>query len=156
MKRFRFRQGLRFLGFAILFIGLVGWVVMTLWNALLPSILGVSTISWVQALGLLLLSRILFGGFGSRGFGSRGFGPRGYGRRGYGGPQTGFGSRGRFGSVRHEWKQKMTERWSQMTPEERQQMRQQWRDRCRHWGRSRWDDPKSDDSDKSESQTNPI
>ncbi|WP_338868153.1 hypothetical protein WBJ53_16780 [Spirosoma sp. SC4-14] len=140
MKRFRFRHGIRFLGFAILFLSLVGWIVMALWNALLPSILGVSAISWVQALGLLLLSRILFGGFGGRGFGSRGFG----------GQRYGSGSRGRFGSARYEWKQKMAERWSQMTPEQRQQMRQQWRDRCRQWGRGRRDEPKADDADKSE------
>jgi len=53
--------------FIILFIiagvALFGWIVMLLWNALLPGILGVSVINFWQALGILLLSKILFGGF---------------------------------------------------------------------------------------------
>ncbi|WP_199736808.1 hypothetical protein [Fibrisoma montanum] len=110
MKRFWIRRGLRFLGFAILFVGLAGLAVMALWNALLPSILGVSAINFGQALGLLVLSRLLFGGFRGYGYGPgwrRGHGPRGY-----------------------AWKQKMAERWQTMTPEEREQLRQQWRNRC--------------------------
>lgn len=43
-------------------------IVMLLWNALLPGIFKFSTISFWQAAGLLLLSRLLFGGRG-RGFG---------------------------------------------------------------------------------------
>lgn len=113
MKRFWIRRGLRFLGFALLFGGLVGLTVMTLWNALLPTILGVSVITFWQALGLLVLSRILFGGFG-RGRGGRGW------RGGYGQDHP----------VRANWKQKMTERWQNMTPEQREQMKQQWRNKC--------------------------
>ncbi len=44
----------------------LGLVVMTLWNALLPAILGVKAIGFWQALGILVLSRILFGGLGFR------------------------------------------------------------------------------------------
>ena len=40
-------------------------IVMLLWNAILPSIFGIATINYWQALGLLVLSRILFGGIGS-------------------------------------------------------------------------------------------
>ncbi len=135
MKRFWFRRGLRFLGFALLFVGLTGFVVMSLWNALLPPILGVPVISFWQALGLLVLSRILFGGPRGFGFGWRGgYGPRRFGRRGFGGHQ--FGHR-EFGS-RQAWKQKMAERWQQMTPEQREQMKQDWRAKCGSWGRSRW------------------
>lgn len=44
-------------------IGAVAWVVMQLWNALLPELFaGVSRIGYWQALGVLILSRILFGG----------------------------------------------------------------------------------------------
>jgi hypothetical protein len=42
----------------------LGWVVMALWNWLLPELFfGVKEISYVQAMGVLLLSKILFGGF---------------------------------------------------------------------------------------------
>ena len=50
-------------GFA-LFIAIGGWIVMRLWNWLLPPLFGLSMITFWQALGLLALSRILFGGFG--------------------------------------------------------------------------------------------
>ncbi len=42
----------------------LGWVVMMLWNWLLPNLfVGVKAIDYVQAMGVLLLSKILFGGF---------------------------------------------------------------------------------------------
>ena len=44
----------------------LGFVVMSLWNALLPELFGWHTITFWQALGLLVLSRILFGGFKGR------------------------------------------------------------------------------------------
>lgn len=44
-------------------IAALTWVVMQLWNCLLPDLFtGVSTIGYWQALGLLALCRILFGG----------------------------------------------------------------------------------------------
>lgn len=39
-------------------------ITMLLWNALIPSIIGWSSINYWQAAGLLILSRLLFGGFG--------------------------------------------------------------------------------------------
>ncbi|MDD5058966.1 MAG: hypothetical protein PHQ60_13935 [Sideroxydans sp.] len=46
----------------------LGWVVMALWNWLLPNLfVGVHEISYVQALGVLVLSKILFGGFRGHG-----------------------------------------------------------------------------------------
>ena len=107
MKPFWIRRAARFLIFGTLFVSLVGWVVMALWNALLPQILGVTTITFWQALGLLVLSRILFGGFGRGG---------GWGGRGPGDPS---------------WKQKMAERWKNLTPEQREEMKANWKDRCR-------------------------
>ncbi|MCK7427937.1 hypothetical protein [Enterobacter chengduensis] len=50
---------------AVIFI-VLGLLVMSLWNALLPAILGVKAIGFWQALGILVLSRILFGGLGFR------------------------------------------------------------------------------------------
>ncbi len=38
---------------------MLGLLVMSLWNALLPAILGVKAIGFWQALGILVLSRIL-------------------------------------------------------------------------------------------------
>ena len=45
-------------------IAALGWVVMALWNWLLPNLFfGVKEIDYMQAMGVLLLSKILFGGF---------------------------------------------------------------------------------------------
>jgi len=43
------------------FLAGVGAIVMLLWNALVPAIFGITTISFWQALGLLVLARIFFG-----------------------------------------------------------------------------------------------
>jgi hypothetical protein len=51
----------------LLFIALGGEIVRLLWNWLLPPLFGVSQITFWQALGLLALCRILFGGFGLHG-----------------------------------------------------------------------------------------
>ena len=48
----------------VLFVWLCGEVVMHLWNWLLPALFGWHTVTFWQALGLLLLTRILFGGHG--------------------------------------------------------------------------------------------
>ena len=74
-----------------------GWLVMTLWNAALVPATGAALITFWQALGLLVLSRILVGGFG------------GGKRRGH-----------RHGG---HW---MREKWMNMTPEEREQFKAQW------------------------------
>lgn len=61
-----FRGGFAFLIFAALFaLAILG--TMYLWNLLIPSIIGWSAINYGQAAGLMVLSRLLFGGFG--GFG---------------------------------------------------------------------------------------
>lgn len=44
-------------------IFIFGGVVMLLWNGILPTVLGVSTITFWQAVGILVLSKILFGAF---------------------------------------------------------------------------------------------
>jgi hypothetical protein len=54
----------------VLFTWLFGELVMHLWNWLAPAIFGWHLITFWQALGLLLLSRILFGSWGGGG-GSR-------------------------------------------------------------------------------------
>ncbi len=55
------------IGFAILgagFLVLIGWVVMSLWNWLMPDIFGLPRVGYWQAWGLLILSSILFKGSG--------------------------------------------------------------------------------------------
>jgi hypothetical protein len=85
----------------------VGFVVMHLWNWLMPPVFGLKPITYLQALGLLLLSKILLGGFH---------------KHGHGGGRCG----GRGG-----WKRHMEERWAQMSPEEREKFRAGMRGR---WG----------------------
>jgi len=78
-------------GTLLLFIG--GEVVMHLWNWLLPPLFGWRLLTFWQALGLLALCRILFGGLG-----------------GHGGPRPDRGWRFR-------------DRCRKMTPEEREKFR---------------------------------
>lgn len=92
----------------VVFIALGGAVVMLLWNWLLPGLFGWPQIGFWQALGLLALARILFGGFG-----------RGGGRGGGG------------GRIRSKVRRRMAERWEQMTPEEREAFRRRFEGRCR-------------------------
>lgn len=87
--------------FIAIFAALV-WVTMLLWNALLPAIFGIVTIDYWQALGLLVLGRLLFGGFGKGGGGMHHFRRRHHGCHGHGKDDRfrGFGERGgdgRFG-----------------------------------------------------------
>ena len=62
---------LRFVGIAVLFLAaaaVLGAVVMALWNAVVPAVFtSARPIDYLHALGLLVLSRILFGGFRGRG-----------------------------------------------------------------------------------------
>ncbi len=118
MKNFLFKGRFFFIPLGIAaFVSLAGLAVMSLWNCLLPEILGVTTITFWQAVGIFILCKILFG-FG-RG-GGRGFG----GGRGW---------------MRH----RMEERLKNMSPEEREAFKQKMRDKCGPWGRHgmhRWDD----------------
>ena len=46
---------------------LFGYVVMLLWNWLIPSIFGLGVITFWQAVGIVILAKLLFGGFGGGG-----------------------------------------------------------------------------------------
>ncbi|MFT5780334.1 MAG: hypothetical protein ACI837_003296 [Crocinitomicaceae bacterium] len=49
-------------GLAILF----GFIIMWLWNGLMPELFGLTTISYWQGIGLFILAKILLGGFGGK------------------------------------------------------------------------------------------
>ncbi|KAA6321323.1 hypothetical protein EZS27_029016 [termite gut metagenome] len=67
----RTRKVWRLFAFIAVFAASIA-IVMLLWNALLPSLIGWSVINYWQAAGLVILSRILLGGLGHHWHG-RGF-----------------------------------------------------------------------------------
>ncbi len=72
MRRHRIFKVLAVIVLAALAASVMGFVVMTLWNWLMPGLTGWHALSFAQALGLLVLCRILFGGFrGHHGFRER-------------------------------------------------------------------------------------
>ena len=96
----------KFLVIGVLIITLLSFVVMWLWNWLTPALFGWHVITFWQALGILVLSKILFGGFRAQP------GPHMY------------------------WRRRMMERWAHMTPEERERFRESMRGRCGSWDTS--------------------
>lgn len=84
---------------------LFGYVTMYLWNWLMPYLFHLPTIDFYMAIGLVVLSKILFGGMHMRG--------------------------GRHWGYRKYWKAK----WASMTPEEREKFKTEFAQKCRHrWG----------------------
>ena len=63
MRRNWIRRAVKIALIGVLAVTLFTFVVMNLWNWLVPAIFGWQSVNFWQALGLLLLSRILFGGF---------------------------------------------------------------------------------------------
>ena len=104
MRRYRFLKALKIALFAALAVIAVSFLVMGLWNVLMPGIFAVRAISFWQALGLLVLCKVLFGGFR---------------------PYAGGGPR---------WRRRMMERWEKMTPEEREKFKQGMRRGCGRTG----------------------
>ena len=84
----------------LLFTFIGGEVVLHLWNWLLPPLFAWPQITFWQALGLLVLCRVLFGGWGHRGF------------------------------SRSHFRRRIHERWEGMTPEQRERFRETMRSRC--------------------------
>ena len=95
----------------VIFSALGGLVVMLLWNWLAPELFGFRAINFWQALGLLALCRILFGGFGLSG------------------GSSGRSRRRMEGRMSERIRARMDERWEQMTPEERERLRHGFNDR---------------------------
>ncbi len=129
MKRIFFKGRFIFIPIAIAaFLTLISFVVMQLWNALLPAILHVGVITFWQAMGIFILCKILFGFGKGKGFGG-------------GGPW-----------MRH----RMEDRFKNMTPEERERFKQKMSERCgwgdrrgRHFGND-WDNFAPQEAPKAE------
>lgn len=105
-KRLLFIAPLAVLGM-LLFVAVGGALVMLLWNHLLPQLFGWPKLTYWQALGLLTLCRILFGGSGLRRHGRSG----GWGRTGGRGERMTPEERERF-------RQGARERWGAGAPPE--------------------------------------
>ena len=103
-QRMIFIAPLAILGMLV-FIAIGGEIVLHLWNWLLPPLFGWRQITFWQALGILVLCRILFGGLGLHGSGRS--------------------------NIRRRMSERMAERCEHMTPEERERFRQRMRER---WG----------------------
>lgn len=112
----RFRFLLPF--FILAFLGLFTSIVYALWNHVLIEVLPIKAITFWQALGILILAKILFGGFPGRGCG------------------MGFRARRR-----------MREHWESLTPEQREQMRDEMRRRFGDWPRPRCCGDDDDEAD---------
>jgi len=100
MRAHGIRRVLKFVLFAVLAGGIFGWVVMWLWNHLMPALFGLHSIGFWQALGLLILSKILLSGFPGR------------------------------PAFSHDWRMRFFRRWDQMTPEQREAFRAGLREGC--------------------------
>jgi hypothetical protein len=95
----------RFLLYYTALVLLVAAAVMVLWNWLLPDLLDLPAIDFLQALGLLFLGRLLTGG-------------------------TGSFFRNRWNST---WTGYMQSKMKSMSPEEQERFRRKWQDRCDKW-----------------------
>ena len=94
MRKSWLLYGLKFALLAAVVVAALGAVIMGLWNWLMPELFGWRALGFWQAVGLLVLSRILLGGL-----------------RGVSG-------------YRMHWRARMRERWERMTDEEREQFRE--------------------------------
>ncbi|HMK84720.1 MAG TPA: hypothetical protein VK437_02080 [Steroidobacteraceae bacterium] len=63
----RILRGLKILALVVLAVAVFGYAVMSLWNWVIPQVTGWHSIGFGQAVALLVLCRILFGGFRGRG-----------------------------------------------------------------------------------------
>ncbi len=103
MRHSRARRFAYFIPMAIVGMIVFTYLVMVLWNWLMPAVFRLPEITYWQALGILVLSKIIFG--------------------------FGGGGGGRYRS-RRKWRE-MRDKWESLTPEEKERFKTEWRDRCR-------------------------
>lgn len=114
-----------FFGIGALLLG--GWAVLLLWNAILPDVTGVKNLTYWQAVGLLILSRILFGGWRN------------------GSKPGGFNKHKPDFQKQAAWREK----WMNMSVEERIKFKQEWRERCKtgRWGEPKRERPRDEETE---------
>jgi hypothetical protein len=83
-------------------VAVLGGLTMLLWNMLIPGVFHGPEITYGQALGILILARLLFGGWG----------------------------RHRGGWRHHRWRGRMQDHFAKLSPEEREKMKSEWRRYC--------------------------
>ena len=110
MKRHWFLKAIMFSCMFIAFVLLMGFVVMWLWNWLMPALFHFDSINYWQSVGLLALSRILFYPFGGRNWHRH-------------------AQHGRCGN-NEEWKKKWQDKMNNMTPEERDKFKMKYEKWC--------------------------
>jgi hypothetical protein len=93
--------------FVVAMVAVVGFITMSLWNWLVPVLFNGPVVTFWQAMGLLVLSKILFWSFG---------------KHSHGGYRQG-------GPWKHYWKQKM----SGMTPEQREELKRKMKEKWCGW-----------------------
>ena len=99
-NKFRILKGIKIAVAIAFFITLFGFITMHLWNWLVPELFHGPIISFCQAIGLVVLSKILFGGF-----------------------HRGWGGRRHWGHNPKHWKQLMKAHIAGMTPEQKEKFK---------------------------------
>lgn len=113
-------RGLKIIILILIVVAAISAAVMLLWNALIPAIFGLAAINFWQALGLFVLARMLFGGFGRFGHGMM-----------------------MRGGMHHGQNNPIREKWMKMSPEERKEFvnrrREFFMNKRGHWGGNPFD-----------------
>ncbi len=99
-NKFKILKEIKIVAAIAFFITLFGFGTMYLWNWLVPDLFHGPIVSFCQAIGLVVLSKILFGGF-----------------------HSGWRGRGHWGHDRKQWKQWLKERIANMSPEQKEKFK---------------------------------
>ena len=95
-------MGIKYFMIVLVLIIAFGVIVMLLWNWLMPEIFGLPSITFLQAMGLLLLSKILLGGF----------------------------FKGHHDKKRRYWRERMKKKLDSMKPEDREKYMRSFKRKC--------------------------
>ena len=106
MKRFRFSI-IKKIVLGLILLTLFGFGFMYLWNWLIPELFRGPELNFYQAIGLLVLSKMLF---------------------------FGFAPFRRHGPPHHYWKKRFAQRVAQMDPEDRERLKEKLREKWGKWG----------------------
>ena len=101
-------KAFKFISMAVLIVAIataVIYVLMLLWNWLVPDLFSGPEITFWQSAGLLLLSKILFSGFNKKKH-----------------------------AMSHKWKRDFAMRMSMMSDDEKEKLREKMRSKWGHWG----------------------